>query len=170
MHCRLETHFSSVFIRICEDGCFTCKQADTKRRLNNELLSLNAEWKFYEKERKFVQKWCHENKDRSRKNVSWLTVMVNDNFVVSALVPCEQWFLQAGRYAAMGKKPLRATVCFSIEHARPRDDYEYPTTRRQRELQQNNWFNKQNNNFCTCITLLFLHFFAMFARLRREDA
>ena len=26
--------------------------------------------------------------------------------------PCEQWFLQAGRYASMGKKPLRATVCF----------------------------------------------------------
>ena len=59
--------------------------------------------------------------------------------------PCEQWFLQAGRYASMGKKPLRATVCFSIEHARPRDDYEYPTTRRQRKLQQNNRF--KNNNF-----------------------
>ena len=29
--------------------------------------------------------------------------------------PCEQWFLQAGRCASMGKKPLRATVCFSIE-------------------------------------------------------
>ena len=50
-------------------------------------------------------------------------------------------------YPSMGKKPLRATVCFSIEHARPRDDYEYPMTRRQRELQQNNRFNKQNNNF-----------------------
>ena len=78
-------------------------------------------------------------------------------------VPCEQWFLQAGRYASMGKKPLRATVCFSIEHARPRDDYEYPTTRRQRELQQNNRFNKQNNNFARasrfyfCISLPFLH-------------
>ena len=54
------------------------------------------------------------------------------------LLPCEQWFLQEGRYASMGKKPLRATVCFSIEHARPRDYYEYPTRRRQRELQQNN--------------------------------
>ena len=63
----------------------------------------------------------------------------------------------------MGKKPLQATVCFSIEHARPRDDYEYPTTRRQRELQQNNRFNKQNNNFARasrfyfCISLSFLH-------------
>ena len=45
-------------------------------------------------------------------------------------LPCEQWFLQAGRYASMAKKPLRATVCFSIEHARPLDDYEYPMTRR----------------------------------------
>ena len=54
-------------------------------------------------------------------------------------------FFQAGRYASMGKKPLRATVCFSIEHAHPRDDYEYPTTRRQRKLQQNNRF--KNNNF-----------------------
>ena len=61
------------------------------------------------------------------------------------------------------RMPLRATVCFSIEHARPRDDYEYPTTRRQRELQQNNRFNKQNNNFARasrfyfCISLPFLH-------------
>ena len=131
---------------------------DTKRRLNNELVSLKAEWKFYEMERKFGQKWCHESEDRPRKNVSWLTVMVNDDFVVSALVPCEQWFLQAGRYASMGKKPLRATVCFSIKHARPRDDYEYPTTRRQRELQQNNRFNNQNNNaFIFAFSLPFLH-------------
>ena len=63
----------------------------------------------------------------------------------------------------MGKKPLRATVCFSIEHARLRDDYEYPTTRRKRELQQNNRFNKQTNNFARasrfyfCISLPFLH-------------
>ena len=76
---------------------------DTKRRLNNELLSLKGEWKFYEMERKFGQKWCHENEDRSRKNVSWLTVIVIDDFVISALVPCEPWFLQAGRYASMRK-------------------------------------------------------------------
>ena len=61
---------------------------DTKRRLDNELLSLKAEWKFYELERKFGQHWCHENEDRSRKDVSWLTVMINDDFVVCALVPC----------------------------------------------------------------------------------
>ena len=38
-------------------------------------------------------------------------------------VPCEHWFLQAGRYATKGEKPLRATVCLSIEHAYPRDAY-----------------------------------------------
>ena len=27
-------------------------------------------------ERQFGQQWCHKNEDRSRKNVSWLTVMV----------------------------------------------------------------------------------------------
>ena len=84
-------------------------------------------------------------------------------FLVYQSIPCNQWFLKAGRYATKGEKPLRATVCFSIEHARPRDDYEYPTTRRQRELQQNNRFNKQNNNFARasrfyfCISLPFLH-------------
>ena len=78
-------------------------------------------------------------------------------------IPCEQWFLQAGRYASMEKKPLRATFCFSIEHARPGDDYEYPMRRRQRELQQNNRFNKQTNNsarasrFYFCISLPILH-------------
>ena len=93
-----------------------------------------------------------------------LKIFLNTRREISYLrVPWEQWFLQAGCYASMGKKPLRATVCFSIEHARPRDDYEYPTTRRQRELQQNNRFNKQNNNFARasrfyfCISLPFLH-------------
>ena len=27
-------------------------------------------------------------------------------------VPCERWFLQVGRYASKGEKPLRTTVCF----------------------------------------------------------
>ena len=33
------------------------------------------------------------------------------NFLIG--VPCKQWFLQAGRYATKGEKPLRASVCFS---------------------------------------------------------
>ena len=40
---------------------------------------------------------------------------------IGTALPCEQWFLQAGRCATKEEKPLRATVCFSIEHARPRD-------------------------------------------------
>ena len=38
-------------------------------------------------------------------------------------IPCEQWFLQAGRCAMKRKKPLRANICFAIEHARPRGAY-----------------------------------------------
>ena len=38
-------------------------------------------------------------------------------------VPCEQWFLQAGRCATKVEKPMRATVCFSIEHGNSRDAY-----------------------------------------------
>ena len=40
---------------------------------------------------------------------------------IGTALPCEQWFLQAGRCATKEEKPLRGTVCFSIEHARPRD-------------------------------------------------
>ena len=40
---------------------------------------------------------------------------------IGTALPCEQWFFQAGRCATKEEKPLRATVCFSIEHARPRD-------------------------------------------------
>ena len=45
------------------------------------------------------------------------------SFLSTPSLPCEQWFLQAGRYAKKGEEPLRATVCFSIEHARPSDTY-----------------------------------------------
>ena len=79
------------------------------------------------------------------------------------MYPASSAFSRLDTTLRVGKKPLRATVCFSLEHARPRDDYEYPSTRRQRELQQNNRFNKQNNNFASasrfyfCISLPFLH-------------
>ena len=79
------------------------------------------------------------------------------------MYPASSAFSRLDTTLPVGKKPLRATVCFSLEHARPRDDYEYPSTRRQRELQQNNRFNKQNNNFARasrfyfCISLPFLH-------------
>ena len=63
------------------------------------------------------------------------------SFLATFLVRCDQWFLQTMCSGTKEEKPLRATVCFSIEHARPRDDFEYPTTRRQRERSQNNRFN-----------------------------
>ena len=44
-----------------------------------------------------------------------------------------------------------------------------PTTRRQRECQNNNWCNKKNNNFARA-SHFFVHFFAVFARLRLENA
>ena len=40
---------------------------------------------------------------------------------IGTALPCEQWFLQVGHCATKEEKPLRGTVCFSIEHARPRD-------------------------------------------------
>jgi len=42
-------------------------------------------------------------------------------------------------------------------------------TRRQREREQNNGFNKQNINFARALRF-FVHFFAVFIRLRRENA
>ena len=34
------------------------------------------------------------------------------SYLVHEQIPCKQWFLQAGRYATKGEKPLRASVCF----------------------------------------------------------
>ena len=38
---------------------------------------------------------------------------------IGTALSCQQWFLQAGRCATKEEKPLLATVCFSIERARP---------------------------------------------------
>ena len=59
---------------------------DKQKSLDNELLLARKEWKFYQLERRFRQRWCKETNVRSRKNVAWLTVMVNNDFVVPALV------------------------------------------------------------------------------------
>ena len=45
------------------------------------------------------------------------------SFLATFLVRCDQWFLQTMCSGTKEEKPLRATVCFSIEHARPRDAY-----------------------------------------------
>ena len=55
-----------------------------------------------------------------------------------------------------GKETTASHHLLFIEYARPRDEYEYPTTRRQRELQQNNRFNKQNNNFARAPCFLYI--------------
>ena len=59
---------------------------DKQRRLDNELLLSKTEWKLYEMEKQFGQQWCNKTEFRSRNDVTWLTVMVNDDFVVPALV------------------------------------------------------------------------------------
>ena len=62
----------------------------------------------------FQKKTAIRKRHHSRRNFHVLLV---------GYVPCEQWFFQAGRYGKKGEKPLRVTVCFSIEHTRERDAY-----------------------------------------------
>ena len=47
-------------------------------------------------------------------------------------------------------------------------DFKIQRRERQRERQNNNWFNKQSNNFARA-SRFFVHFFPVFARLRREN-
>ena len=48
-------------------------------------------------------------------------------------------------------------------------DFKIQRRGRQRERQKTNLFNKQNNNFARA-SRFFVHFFPVFARLRRENA
>ena len=48
-------------------------------------------------------------------------------------------------------------------------DFKIQRRGRQRERQKNERFNKQNNNFARA-SRFFVHFFPVFARLRRENA
>ena len=57
---------------------------DKQRFLDNELLFAHKEWRFYQMETRFGQDWCKEHGE-SQSNVTWLTVMVNDEFVIPAL-------------------------------------------------------------------------------------
>ena len=81
-----------------------------------------------------------------------------------------------------GEKPLRATVNFSIEHARPREAYVKMSLVSEETLgniqrqegnenakKKNNRFDKQNNNVAHG-SRFFVHFFAVFARLQCENA
>ena len=105
-------------------------------------------------------------------------------------LPCEQWFLEVGRYGAKGKKTLRATLRFSIKDARPRDAYVKTSNgvtsshfagkiwdlHIQRQDRIDNvsktigLSDRQNNNFARASRFSVRDFFAVFARLRRENA
>ena len=58
---------------------------DKLRFQENKLLFAHKEWRTYQLESRFGQDWCKENV-KPRSNVTWLTVMVNDDFAVAALV------------------------------------------------------------------------------------
>lgn len=59
--------------------------SDKQRIQENELLLAQKEWRMYKLESRFGQDWCKENM-KVRSNVTWLTALVNDLFVVPTLV------------------------------------------------------------------------------------
>lgn len=59
--------------------------SDHQRLLDREMQLASKEWRLYELERRFGQQWCKENV-APRSDVAWLTVVVNDEFIVPTLV------------------------------------------------------------------------------------
>ena len=55
-----------------------------------------------------------------------------------------------------------------VQRARENRDLKIKRRRRQRERHKSNKFNKENNNFARA-SRFFVHFFDVFARLRREN-
>ena len=53
--------------------------------------------------------------------LNWVLLTITITMIYSFLIPCEQWFHQAGCYTTEGEKLLQVTVCFSVEHVHPRD-------------------------------------------------
>ena len=58
---------------------------DKQRFQENELVLAQKEWRMYKIESRFGQDWCKDNM-KIRSNVTWLTALVNDLFVVPTLV------------------------------------------------------------------------------------
>ncbi|XP_015751116.1 PREDICTED: glycogenin-1-like [Acropora digitifera] len=58
---------------------------DHQRLLDREMQLGSKEWRLHELERRFGQQWCKENV-APRSDVAWLTVVVNDEFIVPTLV------------------------------------------------------------------------------------
>ena len=59
---------------------------DRRRFSDNDLQLADKEWRFYQIESRFGQDWCKIKNVEPRGNVTWLTTMVNDEFIVPALV------------------------------------------------------------------------------------
>ncbi|XP_078346775.1 glycogenin-1-like [Oculina patagonica] len=58
---------------------------DKQRFKDNQLQMAQKEWRMYQIESRFGQDWCKENV-KSRSDVTWLTVIVNDDFAPPTLV------------------------------------------------------------------------------------
>ena len=58
---------------------------DRQRSFQNNFVLAQKEWRFYKLESRFGQQWCKE-KGEPREDFAWLTVVVNDAYVIPALV------------------------------------------------------------------------------------
>ena len=57
-----------------------------EQRLQEIKMELaHKEWRMYQIESRFGQKWCKEKHIKSRSNITWLTIVVDENFAPSAL-------------------------------------------------------------------------------------
>ena len=58
-----------------------------KQRVQENKMELaQKEWRMYQIESRFGQDWCKEQQIKSRSNITWLTIVVDENFASSALV------------------------------------------------------------------------------------
>ena len=57
-----------------------------QRLQENKMELAHKEWRMYQIESRFGQEWCKEKHIKSRSNVTWLTIVVDENFASSALV------------------------------------------------------------------------------------
>ncbi|XP_078347922.1 glycogenin-1-like [Oculina patagonica] len=57
-----------------------------QRLKENKLELAHKEWRMYQIESRFGQDWCEEKYLESRSDVTWLTIVVDENFASTALV------------------------------------------------------------------------------------
>ncbi|KAJ7378097.1 hypothetical protein OS493_024760, partial [Desmophyllum pertusum] len=58
---------------------------DEQRFQENKLQFAHKDWRMYQIESRFGQDWCKENV-KPRSDVTWLTIVVDEDFAVPALV------------------------------------------------------------------------------------